>query len=68
MGTLRLIDIEGLRVLRHFTLIYPAGPEPQGPAAAFRRFALERRNLLMPPVNGSKGAPDRSSRRPHKRN
>jgi DNA-binding transcriptional LysR family regulator len=52
MGTLRLVEISGLRVLRPFSLIYPAGPEPQGAAAAFRRFAMDRRNLLKLPANG----------------
>lgn len=57
MGTLRLVEIAGLRILRQFTLIYPAGPEPHGPAGSFRRFALERRNLLVPPgKNGNRGA------------
>jgi LysR family transcriptional regulator, transcriptional activator of the cysJI operon len=52
MGTLRLVEIVGLRVLRQFTLAYPAGLEPQGAAGAFRRFALERRNMLLPQVAG----------------
>jgi DNA-binding transcriptional LysR family regulator len=57
MGTLRLVEIAGIRVLRQFTLAYPAGPEPQGPAGAFRRFALERRTTLLPQVtHGSNGA------------
>jgi DNA-binding transcriptional LysR family regulator len=56
MGTLRLVEIRGLRVLREFTLVYPAGPAPAGTAGAFRRFALERRNLLHPSVNGSRPA------------
>jgi DNA-binding transcriptional LysR family regulator len=61
MGTLRVVEIDGLRVLRQFSLVYPSGPEPQGPMAAFRRFALERRNLLTPPANGGP-RPSRRSR------
>jgi len=66
MGTLRLIQIAGLQVLRQFTLAYPAGPEPQGPAGAFRRFALERRNILLPQVASNKngGTPIRRRRTP----
>ena len=65
MGTLRLVEIAGLRVLRQFTLAYPAGPEPQGPAGAFRRFALERRTMLLPQIaNGINGS---AAKRPRKR-
>jgi LysR family transcriptional regulator, transcriptional activator of the cysJI operon len=63
MGTLRLVEIAGLRVLRQFTLAYPAGPEPQGPAGAFRRFALERRNLLLPQVANGSGRSQHRRRR-----
>ncbi len=48
MGTLREVEIVGLRVLRKFTLVYPSGPPPDGAAGAFRRFALERRKMLLP--------------------
>lgn len=48
MGTLREVEIHGLRVLRKFTLVYPSGPEPDGAAGVFRRFALERRKMLLP--------------------
>jgi len=65
METLRLVEIAGLRVLRQFTLAYPAGPEPQGPAGAFRRFALERRTMLLPQVAG--GTNGASAKRPRKR-
>lgn len=50
LRTLREVGIVGLRVLRKFTLVYPAGPQPDGAAGAFRRFALERRNMLLPEV------------------
>lgn len=51
MGTLKVVQVDGLRVLREFTLIYRSGPAPQGPAGAFRRFALERKSLLISPAN-----------------
>jgi LysR family transcriptional regulator, transcriptional activator of the cysJI operon len=63
MGTLHEVEIQGLRILRMFTLLYPSGPEPNGAAGAFRRFALERRKLLLPRVAknqvGRKKGPDR---------
>jgi DNA-binding transcriptional LysR family regulator len=47
LGLLKIVPVAGLHVLRKFTLVYPAGPEPQGPAGAFRRFALERKNAVL---------------------
>jgi DNA-binding transcriptional LysR family regulator len=46
LGLLKIVAVAGLHVLRKFTLVYPSGPAPQGPEGAFRRFALERRNVL----------------------
>src|SRR4029077_10307031 len=46
LGTLKVAEVAGLRVVRHFCLISRAGPEPQGPAGAFRTFALGRARLL----------------------
>lgn len=46
LGVLKLAQVSGVRATRHFTLISPAGPEPQGPAGALRTFALERARLL----------------------
>ncbi|MBA3916292.1 MAG: LysR family transcriptional regulator [Acidobacteriales bacterium] len=43
LGLLKPVPITGLIILREFTLAYPAGPEPSGPAGAFRRFALENK-------------------------
>jgi len=57
LGTLKVLEIKGLRVTRHFSLITRRGPEPQGPAGALRTFALARgRSLSDPP-------PARRSRR-----
>ena len=47
LGALKVAEVAGLKVDRHFTLISRTGPEPQGPAAAFRTFALERARLLV---------------------
>ena len=58
LGTLKVVEVAGLRVVRHFSLISRTGPEPQGPAGAFRTFALGRARLLpsiprKPPRSGS---------------
>jgi LysR family transcriptional regulator, transcriptional activator of the cysJI operon len=42
LGTLKIAQVAGLRVARHFSLISRIGPEPQGAAGAFRTFALAR--------------------------
>jgi DNA-binding transcriptional LysR family regulator len=46
LGTLKVIEVEGVRATRHFSVITRTGPEPQGPAAALRTFALERGRFL----------------------
>jgi len=58
LGTLKVAEVAGLRVVRHFSLISRTGPEPQGPAGAFRTFALGRARLLAstprkPPRSGN---------------
>jgi len=50
LGALKIADVPGLNIARHFSLISRTGPEPQGPAAAFRTFALERARLLTAPA------------------
>jgi len=40
LGALKVAEVAGLSVMRHFSLIWPTGPEPLGPAGAFRTFAL----------------------------
>ena len=42
LGTLKVAELPGLRIVRTFSLIQRAGPEPPGPAAAFRTFAMAR--------------------------
>jgi len=46
LGVLKVVEVAGLRISRHFSLISCTGPEPQGPAGAFRMFALGRARLL----------------------
>jgi DNA-binding transcriptional LysR family regulator len=53
LGALKVAEVAGLKVDRHFSLISRTGPEPQGPAAAFRSFALARARLLASPARKS---------------
>jgi DNA-binding transcriptional LysR family regulator len=53
LGALKVAEVSGLKVVRHFSLISRTGPEPQGAAGAFRKFALERARIL---TNGSRKA------------
>jgi DNA-binding transcriptional LysR family regulator len=46
LGVLKITQVDGIRVTRHFTLISLTGPEPQGPAKVFRTFTLGQANLL----------------------
>jgi LysR family transcriptional regulator, transcriptional activator of the cysJI operon len=46
LGALKVVPVAGIKITRHFSLILPTGPKPQGPAGAFRAFALERARLL----------------------
>ena len=40
LGTVRLARVEGLNIVRSFSIAYPAGPEPTGVVAEFRSFLL----------------------------
>ena len=46
LSALKVVQVSGVRVTRHFILISRTGPEPQGPAGALRTFALGRARLL----------------------
>ena len=41
LGRIRTAPVKGLRILRKFLLLYPAGPKPNGAAGDFRGLALE---------------------------
>ena len=47
LGALKVAQVAGLAVVRQFSFISCTGPELQGPAAAFRTFALGRAQLLV---------------------
>jgi len=42
LGVLKITQVDGIRVTRHFTLVSRTGPEPQGLVDAFRTFTLRR--------------------------
>jgi hypothetical protein len=46
LGTLKVAQVNSVRVTRHFTLISRAGPDLVGPAGALGTFALGRARLL----------------------
>jgi DNA-binding transcriptional LysR family regulator len=52
LGSLRLAHVEDLPLQRMFSLAWPAGPEPAGVAAAFRRLVLDRAETLTPRPTG----------------
>ncbi len=41
LGTIVPVRVDGLHILRDFSFLRPAGPEPGGTVGAFRRFAKE---------------------------
>ncbi len=55
LGLLKLAEVKGLGVARDFSLILRTGPEPQGPAGAFRAFALGRARLLAEATRNRSG-------------
>jgi len=46
LRAVKTVEVAGLRVTRHFSLVSRTSPEPQGPSAAFRDFALARARLV----------------------
>lgn len=46
LGLLNVVGVADIKVARNFSLISRTGPNPQGPAGAFRTFALTRARLL----------------------
>jgi DNA-binding transcriptional LysR family regulator len=47
LGTLRVVDVDGLRVERMFSVAHVAGPELVGNAGAFQRFVLGQGNAVQ---------------------
>ena len=46
LRAVKTVEVTGLRITRHFSLVSRTSPEPQGPSAAFRDFALARARLV----------------------
>jgi DNA-binding transcriptional LysR family regulator len=46
LGTLKVGQVSGVKITRHFALVTLTGPEPHGLAGALRDFALGRARLL----------------------
>jgi DNA-binding transcriptional LysR family regulator len=46
LGTLKVVEVKGVRATRQFSVITRTGPEPPGPAGALRTFALARGRFL----------------------
>jgi len=56
LGILKIGEVRGLRIARHFSLVTRTGPELQGPSAALRLFALDRGRLLSHVPNSSRNS------------
>jgi LysR family transcriptional regulator, transcriptional activator of the cysJI operon len=48
LGTIATASIRGLRIPRHFLLVYPAGPKPEGLAGLFRKFTIDHARASFP--------------------
>lgn len=46
LGTLKVVEVNGVRATRQFSVITLTGPEPQGAPGAFRTFVLARSQFL----------------------
>jgi LysR family transcriptional regulator, transcriptional activator of the cysJI operon len=53
LQTLKLVELDGVRITRPYSVVSLAGPEPSGAAGAFRAFALDRARHLSKPARKS---------------
>lgn len=53
LRTLKVVEVEGLRIGRHYFVVSLIGPGPSGAAGAFRTFALDRARHLHKPSRKS---------------
>jgi DNA-binding transcriptional LysR family regulator len=56
LGTLKVIEVEGLELERMFSVVHPAGPAPAGSAGAFHRFVLAAAGAEPDPAKARPGA------------
>lgn len=61
LRALKVVEVEGLRVTRHYLVASLVGPEASGPAGAFRSFVLDRARHLSKSHQNTRhsNAPDR---------
>jgi DNA-binding transcriptional LysR family regulator len=52
LGTVRVVDVEGLEIRRDMHLIRAFGPLPEGPAGVFERFVLAESEARSPKSSG----------------
>jgi LysR family transcriptional regulator, transcriptional activator of the cysJI operon len=57
LGTVAVLDIQGLKIRRDLKMIRLQGPSPTGPLAAFVEFALEYATLVSPQVESKHHKP-----------
>jgi len=53
LRALKVVQVDGVKAARDFSLALRSGPEPQGTAGAFRAFALERARFFSGGRHGS---------------
>ncbi|HTC62100.1 MAG TPA: LysR substrate-binding domain-containing protein [Candidatus Saccharimonadales bacterium] len=46
LQSLKLVEVDGVRITRHYSVVSLTGPEPSGAAGAFRTFAIDRARHL----------------------
>jgi DNA-binding transcriptional LysR family regulator len=46
LRALKLVEVDGVRITRHYSVVTLTGPEPSGAAGAFRNFAVHRARQL----------------------
>ena len=57
LQALKLVEVDGVRMTRHYSVVSLTGPEPSGAAGAFRTFALDRaRHLSKPPWRSTRSS------------
>jgi len=56
LRALKIVEVEDLRVTRHYLVVSRVGPEPSGVAGAFRSFALDRAKHLSKPYKKARNS------------
>lgn len=55
LQALKVVEVDGVCITRHYSVVSLTGPEPSGAAGAFRTFALDRARHLSKPPRKSAG-------------